>query len=641
MINFSAISRNSFIFIMIVPLLGCLQTENSKISKMHNPIIVAEKTFGNERTIIYQTSAIVTQARSELENIQQVVPNFRIIKIKRSRENIALTTRDSLTVEHIRNIEIDPNPPALTKRTRAYEAQQVDDCPMNQKPYVAKGIRPFRFRYFQCEFNYGGLHNYEMQDYAVTHGFNIVFPYMRKLEETKHWPKKTMLLNWGVFIDWQKWLAEHGIQDSRYDKLSGSNLTEKLISEGRFRRDLHSKEAKQHSDLLMIDQEHEVLSLKKLRLQSWYPHDEPVKERTAFETNYYNGFAQTHISSVRAARQSGWKNISIYGWEPAERTWGGLVAEEALGADNTWHLFGDQILEEVDVVNHSVYCFFWSPKNVAYTLANIDRNLNLVSSATHPKPVRTYYWTLLHGGGIDQYLWLEQPLPNEDIRAMIAMGFFTGFDGFDNWNWSGTDNHHIVTFHKEVKNTENILASKNNSRRKYKDVMVGRYFQMKDENNVEENFYRYDLLHIVSVDDAYNTVRFQKIRPSAKNLGIGEQYPYYEMSQAYLLPYLRPKSEPVAAMIEGMALVKPFEYLLRHGEVKIDVSAQDQFRKDLPIVRRVKIGPYHIIITYDPKVVQGGQPRIIVLRDFDGVNDLKLTLPADSETRIFVLEENL
>lgn len=100
------------------------------------------------------------------------------------------------------------------------------------------------------------------------------------------------------------------------------------------------------------------------------------------------------------------------------------------------------------------------------------------------------------------------------------------------------------------------------------------------------------------------------------------------------------KSEPVAAMIEGMALVKPFEYLLHHGEVKIDVSAHEQFARTLPIVRRVTLGGIHVLITYDPMIVHGGEPRPIVLENFDGHEGLTLTLPADSETRVFALEEN-
>ena len=109
--------------------------------------------------------------------------------------------------------------------------------------------------------------------------------------------------------------------------------------------------------------------------------------------------------------------------------------------------------------------------------------------------------------------------------------------------------------------------------------------------------------------------------------------------QSLTIEHLRVKSEPVAAMIEGMALVKPLEYTLRHGEVKIDISARRQFKQTLPIVRRVKHGPVHIVMTYDPQVVHGGKPREIVLTNFDNRPGLTLRLPADQQTRIFVLRE--
>ena len=85
--------------------------------------------------------------------------------------------------------------------------------------------------------------------------------------------------------------------------------------------------------------------------------------------------------------------------------------------------------------------------------------------------------------------------------------------------------------------------------------------------------------------------------------------------------------------------MKPFEYLLRHGEIKIDVPAREPFREQTPIVRRVKLGPFHVLITYDPGVLYGGGPRRVVLQDFDGHEGPTLRLPADDQKRIYVLEE--
>jgi hypothetical protein len=175
----------------------------------------------------------------------------------------------------------------------------------------------------------------------------------------------------------------------------------------------------------------------------------------------------------------------------------------------------------------------------------------------------------------------------------------------------------------------------------YHDVMVGVAFEASSDKGESETFARHDVLHVLDVSDTDGAVRFQKIRPREKSCGADPAFPVFTMPEKELLRRLRPKSEPVGAMIEGMALVKPLEFLLRHGTVKIDVPAQEQFGKTLPVVRRVKLGPWHVLITYDPGVVYGGAPRDVVLSDFDGVPGRTLRLPADAQTRVFVLEEAL
>jgi len=579
-------------------------------------------------------------AQAELGWLKKRVPEFEVLVLPQTGE-LTLKREQGLTIEDLREKDLDEDPPALKKRSFQYHKNQMVDCPPYNRVYEAKGIRPFRFKHFNCEFNYGGWHNFEMQDYAATHGFNIIYPYIRSYEETKHWPDGTGILQWGGFVNWHKWLPEHGLPEGRYDLLSGMDLVKMHIDEGRFKRDREAKDAKGHADYYMIDQEHPVLSPAKLREQDWYPKDAPEDERAAFEKKYYDGYAQTYISSVDAARACGWERISIYGWYPYGRTWGGLEKTEAEpGTDQAWNAFGKPILEHVDIVNNSVYCFYWSPQNVAYVLANIDMNVKMVNSAETPKPVRPYFWTLLHGGGGGWRWWREQPLASEETRAMTAMSFFTGMEGFDIWNWSGTGSHHRVDLRTKVKRiVETDGAKKTIHAWQLNDAMIGKPFTAKSADGMAESFKRYDAVHVVSYDEATRAVRFQKIRPGKKNHGATDDQPSFLMPAEDLKACLRCKSEPVAAMIEGMALVKPLEYILRHGEVKIDVPAQEQFGRTLPIVRRVKLGRWHILITYDPKVIFGGTPREIVLEDFDGAKGRTLRLPSDAETRVFVLEE--
>jgi len=387
---------------------------------------------------------------------------------------------------------------------------------------------------------------------------------------------------------------------------------------------------------LMIDMEHSVLPPERLREQDWYPSDANADGKKAFEKKYYNGYAQTYISAVQAAKKQGWHNISLYGWAPYGRTWGGLEQPEVeSGTDFAWNAFGKQIYDATDIINNSVYCFYWSPRNVAYVLSNIDSNMELVYSMSERKPVRPYFWTLLHGGGGGWRWWQGQPLANEEQRAMTAAAFFTGIDGFDIWNWSGTGSHHSPP--------PLLVKAKGDKKDSGADVMLKDSFDLRPEgvsDDVEpQPFKRYGVLHILDVDEEKQIVHFQKIQPEAKDRGVGAVHPIYSMPIDQLKEHLRIPSEPVAAMIEGMALVKPLEYLLRHGEVKVDAPAREQFQKTLPIVRRVKLGKIHVIITYDPMVIYGGEAREIALENFDGHHGLTLKLPADSKTRIFVLEE--
>jgi len=566
---------------------------------------------------------------AELRTLTARVPSFAVVDLPVAG-TLELTLAQGLTVKQLRGVCLDDQPPVLRRPAKPYPARMTDAFAPGQAPYVAEGIQPFRFRYFHCEFNYGGWHNWAMADYAAAHGFNILYPYNHDTDGWEHLPKHTAWLKWGGFVNWHKWLPKHGIPEGRYDKLADLDVRQTLLDEGTFK-------PQPSFDYLMIDMEHGWHRPGTLRKQPWYPADAPEPERRAFEARYYDGYAQTYIAPVRAARAAGYRNISIYGWQPFRRTWFGLenVTLDP-ETDWAWNTFGKRIYQAVDILNPTVYCFYWSPQNVAYTLANIDLNMRLVNTMPVRKPLRPYYWTLLHGGGAGRRWWKGQPIRNEDVRAMIAMGFFTGFDGFDTWNWSGTGNHHIPSLRHRDRNTKQWVTD---------DAIVGREFTLKPERSTPGAapmaFRRYDAIHITSVDDKTGLVRFQRIEKenALGTYGITPDKPIYALHTDKLLPCLRPKSEPVAAMIEGMALVKPFEFILRHGDVKVDVSAQEQFAKALPIVRRVTLGRVHVLITYDPLWADQSAPRKIVIQDFDGRKGRTLVLPADAQTRVFVLRE--
>ncbi|HJN18143.1 MAG TPA: hypothetical protein QGH10_21770, partial [Armatimonadota bacterium] len=555
------------------------------------------------------------QTAEEVDDLVAKIDGFEVADLPEQGE-LVLGVDQSLTVDDLRDVPLDDNPPQLGTPAETYDPRMTDDFGPGDAPYVAEGIGPFRFEHFNCEFNYGGWHNWAMVDYASTRGFGILSSYNHKPDDWQHVPEETSWLTWGGHVNWHKWMPEHGLEDGRYDLLVDVDVEQILADEGTFER-------KPGYDHLMIDMEHGRLGPEKLREQEWYPAEGTEAERSAFEKRYYDGYAKTYTGPVNAARAVGYTNISVYGWEPVPRTWHGLEKKTADPAtDFGWNAFGKAIYESVDILNPSVYCFYWSPQNVAYTLASIDLNMQLVDSMPTRKPVRPYYWTLLHGGGGGWRWWKNQPNRDEDMRAMTAMCFFTGCDGFDSWNWSGTGTHHHPKVEAEA------------------DVIVGSAFDCAPEGGGEpKTFARYDALHILSVEEG--TARFQLIAKgdSKANYQVGDDYPVYSMGQDELTPALRPQSAPVAAMIEGMALVKPLEYTLRHGEVKIDVSAQKQFAETLPIVRRVKLDGYHVLVTYDPAWRTQDEPRVIALDSFDGREGLSVRLPADAQTRLFVLRD--
>ncbi len=575
---------------------------------------VAAVTVAMLAFVTFAGAQDLAPAEAELQSLAERVPGFMVIELPAAGE-VSLRVEPSLTIDDLRGVTLDDDPPTLGEPAEEFEAQMTDDWPAGEAPYVAEGIEPFRFRWFNNEFSYGGWHNWAMIDYAATRGFNIIYPYNRDPQMCTEMPEGTRWLRWGGMVNWREWLPEHDIPEGRYDQLAGMDLLSLMLQEETLAYDAHF-------DQLMIDMEHGVLPPERLREQDWYPANAPQAERTEFERRYYDGYTQTNIAPVEAARRNGWHDLSIYGWQPFRRTYWGL---ESVQLDPTtdwaWNSFGKAIYDAVDILNPSVYCFYWTPNNVAYTLANIDLNMQLVRTMPERKPLRPYYWTLLHGGGGGERWFQGQPIPDEDVRAMTAMCFFTGADGLVLWNWSGTGDHH----------RPQIEAGKY--------VMVGEAFTVPAQGDTPAvSLERYDALRIDAVEDD-GTVRFRLVDPEVGNVGVTDDQPVYAIAREELAPHLRPKSAPIAAMIEGLALARPLEYILRHGEVQIDVSAQEQFGRQLPIVRRVSLGPWHVVATYDPGCIFGGEPRTIRLQDFAGHAGLTLELPADAQTRIFVLRE--
>jgi len=586
-------------------------------------------------------------AQAELDKFATRVERFKMIELYSNEPETVLINLDGITIQELRTVALDDEPPVMGEHTTPYPENQSDTFGPGQAPYEAWAVQPFRMRQFTCEFSYGGWHNFKMFEYAATHGFSVLAPYV--LKERGHFPKDVRWLQWGDCVNWQKYFEARQIPSGRYDKLMDRDVTQDLLDGGAMWKP-------GAETLAMLDLEHgAALPPEALRKQEWFPKDGTAEEKQAFEKKYYDGYGRTYIAPVEALKKNGWSSVGVYP-QPYGSGWYALLDLANKGQPGLpdpatywpWLTYGQAMVAAQDVLYPDVYTYYWSAQNVAYTLARHDFDMKLLRSLQVRKPYRPYFWPLLHGGSAEAHWWNQQPIPNEDARAMFALAFFCGVDGVVLWNWSDVGNHHLPPplWLKRPSTPDGGGEAAGKGDGVGADVMVKDAFELRPEGAAADaaptQFKRYDVLAIMEVNEPAGTVKFQHIDTRVQRDGprLDPKKPTYVMKKDELLPHLRPLSEPVAGAVEGLALVKPFEYILHHGEVKVDVPALEQFAKTLPIVRRVKLGPVHVIATYDPCVVHdGAAPRQIVLENFDGRKGQTLKLHADDQVRIYVLIE--
>ncbi len=578
-----------------------------------------------------------------LEDLRQRVPTFGAIHVPVRAGEVRLSPEQSLTVEDLRNVDLDDDPPVVGVPKEPYPTEHTDGFAPGEAPYCAAGIRPFRLRSYTAEFNYGGWHNFNLYEYAAGRGFSVIYPYV--MNDTSHLPEGTRWLRWGSFVDWHRFFQERGIAWGRFDLLADMDVVQELLNTA-------DVWAPAPGWISMLDLEHGgPMPPSELRRQEWYPTGGGEEERQAFESRYYRGYALTYLAPIEALRRKRWGSVGVYP-QPYGSGWFALLglAEKGLpgvpdpASHWPWLEYGRAMYEAQDVLYPDVYVYYWSAQNVAYTIARVDFDMALIRTMPERKPCRPYFWPLLHGGDAEPHWWAQQPLPNEDMRAMFVFPFFAGCDGVVLWNWSDVGNHHVAPPLWRAGRTT-AVGDKPVEGGVGADVMLKDGFELRPEGAAADSpptaFRRYDVLGITEVNEGTGEVRFQRIDTSQQRGGprLDPNKPTYAMQRDTLVPHLRPLSEPVAGAVEGLALVRAFEAILREGEVKVDVPALDQFAQTLPIVRRVKLGPYHVLATYDPVAVQGGAGREIVLGDFDGHEGMTLIVPADEQVRVFVVRE--
>ncbi|MBM4087757.1 MAG: hypothetical protein FJ272_23450, partial [Planctomycetes bacterium] len=99
------------------------------------------------------------RVQAELDSLTAKVKGFRVVELPATGE-VALSAEHSLTVENLRGVKLDDDPPVLGQPAKPYDPRMTDPFPPGKAPYVARDIQPFRFRYFHNEFSYGGWHNW-------------------------------------------------------------------------------------------------------------------------------------------------------------------------------------------------------------------------------------------------------------------------------------------------------------------------------------------------------------------------------------------------------------------------------------------------------------------------------------------------
>lgn len=634
-------------------------------------------------------------------------------KIGRSNIEIALpqagdytlSAGESVTVENLRNVRIDDTPPEYAEGLPTYcvmgttpnpttgicvndytdgypRTEGLPTYPKGAAPYVAPGILPFAFDYFNHTLDDSGFgsHNANMHDYAVRHGFKVVNPFNWRsvsVAEVTHYPPDTTQLRSLYSFHWNNasgvngWMTKLGYGDGNFHKLPSVNvLADRLKAAIDTEKDLPSTqppEVKKRDPFryypgvtqLMIDMEHPYLrstritgndcaSIQVVCVQELadYPTTGTPEQQLAFETQYYTGYANTYIAAAMVARWTGWPIVGVYGNDPGILSFRQLSGSYDVLDDTNpflawnfvWNNFSRAIQENTDLSHPSIYWDYWDPRNIAYTLANIDLNVKRIRSLVQPKPVRPYLWARIEGFGTDWQWWRYQPMIDEDARAMTALAHFTGVDGVVFWDTTPVSND---IYHPPVLTvgTDAIVGTPVNAE-PIAEMRGGSSYYFK----------RYDVLHVLAreVDAANITwITFQVIDKNLpKPFGVdqvlpptGPTHPTYKVDLPTLNNNLLPVIGNFPSVFEGLALARAFEYFLRYGEVKIDVKAQQQFKDVSPVVRRVKMGSYHLLATYDPTWQQAGYtPRNVTLVDFDGNPGLNLNLLADSQTRFYAVE---
>lgn len=552
------------------------------------------------------------------------VGRFKVIPFRPVAGEVTLPQGQSLSADDLAGVQLQEPP---LEAVAASGPSAADRAP-GAAAYEMKGLLPFQLNELYAVADYGGTGNVFVYDYLAGHGVNTFFPSGYTPADRSHYPAATRWVK-RVSLNWHWWFSNKKIPDGRWDALAEIDPTPEIAGWKVCDPD------PAYQVLLLSMNRAPLLDRKALREQEWYPKQAPEGEQAEFEQRYYVGFARIYAAAALLAHQQGWQTVGIWSepgmldtWAPSGNLWARMT--EPIADPETswaWNAYGKLIAANVDLIVQATNFPYWNEAgNVLWLLRNSDNMAALNASLPEeerPGLVQIATPTSSGGGGGWRW-WAGQPLTEETITALTVMPLLAGARGCG------------VTLGLDPKVSSSVLPPL----REGLDAMLKDTFTLRPTGPVpdlpEVTFKPNDVVHVTMLG-ADGSVTFQRVQPGMPNNGVGDWAPTFTLPQAELDRHRMTLDANLRGMVRGLALVKPFEALIRQGEAKREVRPQVQNYDTLPIVRRVKYGRHHLLAAWDPWGYK--RPREAVLRDFDGHAGLTLRVPADAQVRLYLLEE--
>ena len=84
-------------------------------------------------------AAVEEVALRELEALRARVPSFRVLSLATTAGEVTIRPEQSLTIEDLRGVDLDVDPPVLGSPTKPYDRRMADTFAPGTAPYVAPG----------------------------------------------------------------------------------------------------------------------------------------------------------------------------------------------------------------------------------------------------------------------------------------------------------------------------------------------------------------------------------------------------------------------------------------------------------------------------------------------------------------------